>query len=279
MHRGGRRRPVPDRPGRAQRDRGEGPGSRAQRRPQGRRQAGQLRRPARLARAREAAGEAQPGGRPAAAEPQDHRAPADQGDLAAAQVPQPPLQGPPAARERGCRRSGRPSRTRRPPAVPTGPAAAGAPSSRAARRGEQVPARHGQVRQGPGHRRHGDQRLRQHPQGRAGEGRPRDAGRRGCHLRRQRGGHGRLRHRSASRPPESAGSPAPASRSSSATSPASTASRLSGWAYDHAGEAWNFTKDKVSDGAKAAAHTAVEGGKKVLGGAKKVISSLKPGFL
>ena len=52
-----------------------------------------------------------------------------------------------------------------------------------------------------------------------------------------------------------------------------------GWAYDHAGEAWNFTKDKVSDGAKAAAHTAVEGGKKVLGGAKKVISSLKPGFL
>jgi hypothetical protein len=35
----------------------------------------------------------------------------------------------------------------------------------------------------------------------------------------------------------------------------------------------------VSDGAKAAAHTAVEGGKKVIGGAKKVISSLKPGFL
>jgi hypothetical protein len=52
-----------------------------------------------------------------------------------------------------------------------------------------------------------------------------------------------------------------------------------GWAYDHAGEAWNFTKDRVSDGAKAAAHTAVEGGKKVIGGAKKVISSLKPGFL
>ena len=51
------------------------------------------------------------------------------------------------------------------------------------------------------------------------------------------------------------------------------------WAYDHAGEAWDFTKDKVSDGAKAAAHTAVEGGKKVLGGAEKVISSLKPGFL
>jgi hypothetical protein len=51
------------------------------------------------------------------------------------------------------------------------------------------------------------------------------------------------------------------------------------WAYDHAGEAWDFTKDKVSDGAKAAAHTAVEGGKKIVGGAGKVISSLKPGFL
>jgi hypothetical protein len=55
--------------------------------------------------------------------------------------------------------------------------------------------------------------------------------------------------------------------------------QITGWAYDHAGEAWNFTKDKVSDGAKAAAHNAVEGGTKVLDGAKKVISSWKPGFL
>jgi hypothetical protein len=55
--------------------------------------------------------------------------------------------------------------------------------------------------------------------------------------------------------------------------------QITGWAYDHAGEAWNFTKDKVSDGAKAAAHTAVEGGKKIVSGAGKVISSLKPGFL
>ena len=54
---------------------------------------------------------------------------------------------------------------------------------------------------------------------------------------------------------------------------------ITGWAYDHAGEAWNFTKDKVSAGARAAAHTAVEGGKKIIGGAGKVISSLKPGFL
>jgi hypothetical protein len=55
--------------------------------------------------------------------------------------------------------------------------------------------------------------------------------------------------------------------------------QITGWAYDHAGEAWNFTKDKVSEGAKAAAHNAVEGGKKIVGGAGKVISSLKPGFL
>ena len=59
----------------------------------------------------------------------------------------------------------------------------------------------------------------------------------------------------------------------------SSSKQITGWAYDHAGEAWNFTKDKVSDGAKAAAHTAVEGGKKIVSGAGKVISSLKPGFL
>src|SRR3954467_6961896 len=55
--------------------------------------------------------------------------------------------------------------------------------------------------------------------------------------------------------------------------------QITGWAYDHAGEAWNFAKDKGSALAKGAAHTAVEGAKKIVGGAKKVISSLKPGFL
>ena len=277
--RGARRRPLLDRPGRAQRDRGEGPGARTQRRQEGRHQARQLRRRQRRARrsTQKLVNKLNKAVDQLRAEPQDHGEPVDQGDLADPQVRQPALQGPPTALQPAL--EGPPGlKNKKPPEVPTGARVRRRPSSRAAGAANKILRGMGKFGKGlgiVGTAISGYDNIRKDG---SAKGATETLGGAAFDVWRGRRRHGCLRRRSASPPPVSADSCAPACAIVGGYFVGKYGKQITGWARPRR-RGLEFHQGQGIRGREGRRPHRRRGRQEVLGGANKVISSLKPGFL